>query len=159
MQPKSIGSVEIVSKDALIPPKLNLNLFTDGPGGTPGFAIPGTDAYLTVSFFKIVKAIATAAGETVIYPTPAQYAGGDAALFAAALDLSSLALSFHACATARMGTSKTNGVVDGNLNVFGVKNLMIADTSVMNPITSGNTCLPAYVVGLVAADVLGVPLS
>src|SRR5690606_9065836 len=131
IQPKSLGTVDIVSKDPLMTLRLDVNMYRDGPGGTPGFNIQGTDAYLIVSFFKIVKAIADAAGETVLYPTPADYAGGDAGLFAAALNLNSFQIASHCAGSSRVGTSKSNGVVDGNLHVFGVKNLMVADISVL----------------------------
>ena len=56
-----------------------------------------------------------------------------------------------------MGTSKENGVVDGNLNVFGVNGLMVADIGVESAIVRGNTCYSAYVIALVAAQILGVP--
>jgi len=152
LQPRSRGSVQIVSADPLIPAKVNLNMYSDG-----SFTDVGSDAYITVSFYKIVQAIAAAAGEVVLYPSPLQYILGDEGLFAAALNASALTVSSHIVGTARMGTDISNGVVDGNLNVFGVKRLMIADASVENPITSGNTALGAYVIGLVAAQILGVP--
>jgi choline dehydrogenase len=152
LQPESRGSIEVVSADPLIPAKVNLNMYSDG-----SFTDVGSDAYLAVSFYKIVQAIAAAAGEVVLYPSPLQYVLGDESLFAAGLNASALTVSSHIVGTARMGTNISNGVVDGNLNVFGVKNLMIADASVENPITSGNTALGAYVIGLVAAQILGVP--
>jgi choline dehydrogenase len=156
LQPSSRGSVEVVVNDPLTPPLVNLNMY-DPATGQDNFTVPGTDAYLTVSYYKIVQAIAAAAGETVIYPSPGQFASGDAALFQAALSPAALTVASHIVGTARMGTSIANGVVNGNLHVFGTKNLMIADVSVENPITSGNTCLGAYVIGLVAAQILGVP--
>jgi choline dehydrogenase len=153
LQPSSRGSVEIVSNDPLIPAKVNLNMYSDG-----SFADVGSDAYLTVSYYKIVQAIAAAAGATVLYPAASQYAQGDAGLFQAALSPSALTIASHIVGTARLGTSIENGVVDGNLNVFGTKNLMIVDASVENPITSGNTCIGVYVIAAVAAQILGVPI-
>jgi choline dehydrogenase-like flavoprotein len=114
---------------------------------------------MTVSFYKLVKAIATAAGETVLYPAASQYAQGDAGLFQAAISPAALTIASHIVGTARLGTSIENGVVDGNLNVFGTKNLKVADASVMNPIVSGNTCIGVYTIAEVAAQILGVPLS
>ena len=154
LQPSSRGSVEIVSSDPLISAKVNLNMYSDG-----SFADVGSDAYLTVSYYKIVQAIAAAAGETLLYPSPAQFTQGDAGLLQAALSPAALTIASHIVGTARMGTSIENGVVDGNLNVFGTKNLMIADASVENPITSGNTCMGVYVIAAVAAQILGVPIS
>jgi len=152
MQPTSRGSVKITSKDPLIPAKMDMNMYTDGT-----YSDVGSDAYLVVSFLKIAQEIAAAANHEVIYPTPAQYEAGDEALFAAALAPSALAITYHNVGTTRMGTSIANGVVDGNLNVFGVRNLMVADIGVEGTVVSGNTCYSAYVIALVAAQVLGVP--
>ena len=154
LQPSSRGSIEIVSNDPLIPAKVNLNMYSDG-----SFADVGSDAYLTVSYYKIAKAIAVAAGETVIYPAASQYALGDAGLFQAAISPAALSIASHIVGTARLGTSIENGVVDGNLNVFGTKNLMIVDASIENPITGGNTCIGVYTIAAVAAQVLGVPIQ
>jgi len=153
LQPSSRGSIEIVSSDPLIPAKVNLNMYSDG-----SFADVGSDAYIAVSYYKIVQAIAAAAGEVVLYPAASQYAQGDAGLFQAAINASGMTIASHIVGTARLGTSIENGVVDGNLNVFGTKNLMVADASVENPITSGNTCIGAYVIAAVAAQILGVPV-
>lgn len=153
LQPSSRGSIEVVSNDPLIPAKVNMNLYSDG-----SFTDVGSDAYLSVSYYKIAQAIAQAAGATLLYPSPAQFAQGDAGLFQAAISPSGITISSHIVGTARMGTSIENGVVDGNLNVFGTKNLMVVDASVENPITSGNTCLGVYVVAAVAAQILGVPI-
>ncbi len=153
LQPSSRGFIEIVSADPLTSAKVNLNMYSDG-----SFADVGSDAYLTVSYYKIAKAIADAAGETILYPAPSQYAQGDAGLFQAAISPSGLTIASHIVGTARMGTSISNAVVDGNLNVFGTKNLMIVDASVENPITSANTCIGVYLIAAVAAQILGVPI-
>jgi choline dehydrogenase len=154
LQPASRGSIEIVENDPLIAPKVNLEMYTDGT-----FEDVGSDAYLTVSYYKLVKAIADAAGAVVLYPAPSQYAQGDAGLFQAAISAAALTIASHIVGTARMGTSIDNAVVDGNLKVFGTKGLRIVDASVENPITSGNTCIGVYTIALVAANLLGVPFT
>lgn len=151
--PESRGSIEIVSKDPLIPAKVNLNMY-DVAQGQADFNVQGTDAYLAVSFYKLVRDIANAAGETVLSPAPFQYAS-DAALFSAASSIQNILLTYHIVGTARMGTDVSNSAVDGNLHVHGVNNLMVADVSVASGITGGNTCLPAYVIGMVASNILG----
>jgi choline dehydrogenase len=45
-------------------------------------------------------------------------------------------------------------VVDRQLCVYGVKNLRIADGSIMPRITTGNTMAPCVVIGERAADLL-----
>jgi choline dehydrogenase len=151
LHPSSVGSVTIVSKDPLIPAKINMNMYSDAT-----VSDIGSDAYLVVSFFKIAKAIATAMGQTVLSPTSAQYAAGDQALLEAAINPSSLIIAYHTIGTTRMSKSKKDGVVDGNLHVYGIENLMIADIGVLPLSPSGNTCYSAYIVALVAAKILGI---
>lgn len=136
--PKSRGSVEIISKDPFIQPRINFNFFSDGPASQPG-----SDANLMVAFYNLLQDIAAEAGGTVLWPTPAQYAAGDAGLIQAALD--TLIPYNHISSTCRMASSAATGVVDGALNVFGVQNLMVASSSV-EPIVLGGAFV-AYVIG------------
>lgn len=48
----------------------------------------------------------------------------------------------------RMGRTIQEGVVDGNLNVFGTKNLKVADLSIAPILPDGNTSIPAQMIGL-----------
>jgi choline dehydrogenase len=64
------------------------------------------------------------------------------------------AFSFwHQTSTAKMGRDPMS-VVDGDLRVYGVKNLRIADGSVMPRVTTGNTMAPCVIIGERAAQVL-----
>ena len=45
-------------------------------------------------------------------------------------------------------------VVDARLEVYGVKNLRIADASIMPRIPTGNTMAPCVVIGERAADLI-----
>jgi choline dehydrogenase len=47
-------------------------------------------------------------------------------------------------------------VVDGNLKVYGVENLRIADGSIMPRITTGNTMAPCVIIGERGAEILKV---
>ena len=58
----------------------------------------------------------------------------------------------HTC-TAKMGRDPMS-VVDGNLKVYGVDDLRIADASVMPRVTTGNTTAPCVIIGERAAEVL-----
>jgi choline dehydrogenase len=60
---------------------------------------------------------------------------------------------WHQSGTARMGRDATS-VVDGELRVYGLKNLRIADASIMPRVTTGNTMAPCVVIGERAAEVL-----
>ena len=48
----------------------------------------------------------------------------------------------------RMASSIQEGVVDGYLNVFGTKNLKVADLSISPILPDGNTSLPSQMIGL-----------
>lgn len=62
---------------------------------------------------------------------------------------------FHPTSTCRMGQDNDEGaVVDPNLKVRGFDGLWIADCSVMPRIVSGNTNLPAIMIGEKLADLL-----
>jgi choline dehydrogenase len=45
-------------------------------------------------------------------------------------------------------------VVDGQLKVYGIENLRIADGSIMPRVTTGNTMAPCIVIGERAAEIL-----
>src|SRR5499427_9436407 len=64
------------------------------------------------------------------------------------------AFSFwHQTSTAKMGRDAMS-VVDGDLRVYGVKNLRIADGSVMPRVTTGNTMAPCVIIGERAGEML-----
>jgi choline dehydrogenase len=59
----------------------------------------------------------------------------------------------HPTSTARMGRDDLS-VVDAELRVYGVKNLRIADGSIMPSITTGNTQAPCVIIGERMAEIL-----
>lgn len=149
LEPKSKGSINIVNKDPLAIPLLELSLFSDSEGSPAQF---GSDAYTLVSFLKIAQAIAAAAGDTVIQPTPAQYAS-DEDLLQYIVNNPRILNSWTG--STKMSTSDIDGVVDSNLNVFGVTNLMIADLGVAPAQPDGeNPCFPDYVIANEAAQII-----
>jgi choline dehydrogenase len=52
-----------------------------------------------------------------------------------------------------MGCDSTS-VVDGNLKVYGIENLRIADGSIMPRVTTGNTMAPCVIIGERAGEIL-----
>jgi choline dehydrogenase len=59
----------------------------------------------------------------------------------------------HPTCTAKMGQDELS-VVDAQLRVYGVKNLRIADGSIMPTITTGNTHAPCVIIGERLAEIL-----
>jgi choline dehydrogenase len=60
---------------------------------------------------------------------------------------------WHQTCTAKMGRDSMS-VVDGNLKVYGIDNLRIADGSIMPRITTGNTMAPCVIIGERAGEIL-----
>lgn len=147
LEPNSRGTTHIVSRDPFIQPFIDLNMFSDGP-----FFIVGTDAYLAVSFLKLVQDIAADAGGVVITPDPTVYAGGDSALFSYAQSPDGIVPEDHIVGTARMSSSSSTGVVNGKLQVFGPRdkplNVRVVDNSISPQTEDGNTAYQAYLIGL-----------
>ncbi len=147
VKPGSRGTVMIADTDPLTNLIVNFNFYSDGT-----VFDPTSDASQIIAALKIIRSAATSLGEEMVYPTPAMYAA-DPLLYVAAQDVPFI--TYHAAGTCAMGTSIANGVVDGNLHVFGVSNLMCADCSIEPTIQTGNTAYAAYVIGAVAARICG----
>jgi choline dehydrogenase len=64
---------------------------------------------------------------------------------------------WHQSGTAKMGQDPLS-VVDSKLKVFGMKNLRIADASIMPRVVSGNTMAPCVIIGEHAARACGAAL-
>ena len=60
---------------------------------------------------------------------------------------------WHVTCTAKMGRDALS-VVDGNLKVYGVENLRIADGSIMPRVTTANTMAPCVIIGERAGEML-----
>jgi len=60
---------------------------------------------------------------------------------------------WHETCTAKMGRDPMS-VVDGNLKVYGIENLRIADGSIMPHVTTGNTMAPCVIIGERAGEIL-----
>lgn len=61
--------------------------------------------------------------------------------------------TYHAACTARIG-SESEGVVDPQLRVYGIRGLRVADASVFPTIPHGNTHAPSVLVGEKAAEMI-----
>lgn len=135
--PQSPVTTHIVSRDPTHLPDVDAAIYSDSNG---------EDAKYMVDSIKKIKAIADQFGATMVFPGPSDFAS-DAAILAKIKDPSRMVFASHLSGTCRVAQNSTNGVVDGNLKVFGLKNVYIADLSAMPTTSDGNTCLPAYYIG------------
>jgi choline dehydrogenase len=69
-----------------------------------------------------------------------------------------VATIWHQTCTAKMGRDSMS-VVDGNLKVYGIEGLRIADGSILPRVPTGNTMAPCVVIGERAAEVLRTELN
>lgn len=145
---KSRGSITIVDPNPLVQPKVDIGVYTDGDE-----TVPGSDLNLIVTFYKLLRQAVLAAGQQVILPF--DYTN-DATLAEFAQRDQNIILQSHNVGTTRMGTNIANAVVDGNLSVFGLKNVKIGDVGVEPESVDGNTCFSAYYIALTLAKILGV---
>ncbi len=158
LEPESVGSSHIVSRNPLVQPIIDLNMYSDGD-----YLTNGTDANKIVTALNL---IASGVGVNNMFQPPGSLfsnppgtdPAGDAALFNFVTTPDALQIEDHIIATTRMGTSIADGVVDGELNVFGVSHLKVADIGVLPVEPNGNTCYSAYMVALRCATILGVPV-
>jgi choline dehydrogenase len=147
IQPKSRGTVEIQSSDPL---KIEL--------GDEEFLHDPDDLRLLMDTFKIyVKNIATELAKNPGYQLlspPIDILDGNHDTELEAFIKQNLTLTFHEESTLRMSNSEADGVTNFQGEVFGVKNLVVADNSIIPFTADGNTSAPAYLIGFTIAHQL-----
>lgn len=147
MDPQGKGSIQITSKNALIPPNIDLNLYT---GAQADFTTNGTDANLAVTFYQLMDQVP---GITMVFPASG---GTPAEFFQAATNPAGMVVSSHISGSTRMGQSMSDSVVNNRLEVFGVDNLYVADLGIAPRIPDGNTAFAVFVIAMKLAEILGV---
>ena len=143
LRPESRGSVQLASADPLVPPLMFANYLdseTDRRCITAGIAYARKLARTNPFADEIAEEV---------LPGPAAVSDDDLLNFAR----ENGATSFHPSGTCRMG-SDDDAVVDPRLRVRGVDRLWVADCSIMPTLVSGNTNLPAIMIGEKAADMI-----
>ena len=147
--PRSEGEITLASADPKTPPRIDFNYFNDPH-----------DLKVMVAIIRRTLEIADAwpaesrLGAWRVPPKLAALHGYRAGEAPSDALLENFALHFattiyHLSCTCRIGD-----VVDPHLRVFGVKNLRIADASVMPEITSGNINAPTMMIGERAAELI-----
>jgi choline dehydrogenase len=150
LTPKSRGTIMIAHSDPEAYPSLDLNPLAD-PDDL-NFMI---DQYIEV--YKIMKKARQLDSKgiyKVVYPSESIFEMSDKEEMRKELAKyvrASYGNTAHFGGQCRMGRNIQEGVVDGFLNVFGTKNLKVADLSVFPVLQDGNNAMPVQMTGLNAA--------
>jgi choline dehydrogenase len=142
-RPDSRGQVLLASADPFAAPLVHAN-----------FLAEPSDLQAMVRCVELCREIGNAAGcapfrRREAFPGPLQGAALQDFVRNAA------GTYFHQSGTAKMGrASDREAVVDGQLRVFGIDGLRVADASIMPSIATGNTMAPTVVIAERAAEIL-----
>lgn len=143
LRPESRGRITLSSSDPTAAPRIQANyLSTEGDRRCVVAAI---------AFARRLAGTAPLSEYVSEEMLPGAGAVTDDALLQFARDHG--ATIFHPSGTCRMGADKA-AVVDSRLRVRGVEALWVADCSIMPALVSGNTNLPAIMIGEKAADMI-----
>jgi choline dehydrogenase len=147
--PHSEGEIVLESADPNVPPAIHMNYFAD----------PYDLKVMVAVMRRVIDIVANwpgprKPGPLNIPPMLAQKHGykpgeppSDALLENMALHFATTV--YHLSCTCRIGS-----VVDPRLRVFGVRNLRVADASIMPEIVSGNTNAASIMIGEKAAEII-----
>lgn len=145
LRPTSRGHVRIASNDSYAAPKI-----------TPNYLSTEEDRKIAAAALRltrqIVAAPALAPFEPAEYKPGIHYRTEDELAQAAGAIGTTI---FHPVGTCKMGRADDPmAVVDSSLRVKGVRNLRVADASIMPYITSGNTNSPTLMIAEKAAEMI-----
>lgn len=140
-QVKSRGSLQIVSKDPTVSPKIDPKFLTN-PEDLERLA----EVVKVGLEFKDQKPFADLVQECLFPPFKNETE------FLEVLKKRFI-LAWHPVGTCKM-SNKPDGVVDSDLKVKGVKGLRVADASIMPRVVSGNTNVASLVIGMKAAEII-----
>jgi choline dehydrogenase len=143
LRPESTGSITLASPDPFAAPKIQANyLATEADRRCTTAAI---------AFARRLAATAPLSDYVAAEIVPGPDCVGEANLLAFARKQG--ATIFHPTGTCRMGSDE-DAVVDPRLRVRGIDRLWVADCSIMPKLISGNTNIPAIMIGEKASDMI-----
>ncbi|KAL3286142.1 hypothetical protein HHI36_000654 [Cryptolaemus montrouzieri] len=149
LHPKSVGTLSLQSNSPKDFPLIDLGIFSD-PEDMEDFY----KAIQIVNKIGETKAVQKVEAEQIEFQFCNQYAYDSKEYWYCALQHMATP-GMHVSSTVRMGpTNDPFAVVDSHLNVYGVKNLRVADCSVMPITISGHTNGAALMIGEKAADII-----
>lgn len=143
LRPESKGRLRLASADPLAPPSINAN-----------YLATETDRRFAVESLRFTRRLV---GSTPLAPyVKSEFLPGPSAQSEEEiLDFARQhgATIFHPSGTCRMGEDR-DAVVDSGLRLKGIDRLWVADCSVMPSLVSGNTNLPAIMIGERASEMI-----
>lgn len=143
LRPQSRGFIALASADPFERPRIHANYLA--AESDRRFAIE------SIAFARKLAATSPLSDYVAqeIAPGPSVHSDDDILGFARANG----ATIFHPAGTCRMGSDE-DAVVDPHLRVRGTDRLWVADCSIMPTLVSGNTSVPAMMIGEKAADLI-----
>jgi choline dehydrogenase len=143
LHPHSRGSIHVTTSDPRAFPAIEPNYFADERDRATGLAM--------LRLIRRIAAQPSIAPLIVRETRPGPAISDDSALLDYARGCGQTA--WHTVGSCRMG-SFPDAVVDARLRVHGLKNLRVADASIMPTIVSSNTNAPSIMIGEKAADLV-----
>jgi choline dehydrogenase len=143
LRPESRGYLKLASSDPMLPPSIH-----------PNYLAAETDRRCVVAGLAFARKLAQTPPLADLIaaeyePGPEAQTDADLLAFARARGQT----IFHPSGTCRMG-SDSEAVVDPRLRVRGVHGVWVVDCSVMPTLISGNTNVPAIMIGEKASDMI-----
>jgi choline dehydrogenase len=143
VRPKSRGHIRLTGPDPLDPVQIQVNMLSH-PDDLKA-AIAGVELCREIGNSAALRPF------TKREIMPGNLKGAELERF-----VRDAAMSYwHQTGTAKMGQDAMS-VVDGELKVYGISHLRIADGSIMPRVTTGNTMAPCVIIGERAAEILRV---
>ena len=143
LRPESTGSIALASSDPFAAPKIHANYLAT--------ELDRRCTTAAIAFARKLAATSPLADYVAAEVLPGPDYVSDAELLSFARRHG--ATIFHPVGTCRMGAD-ADAVVDPRLHVRGIDGLWVADCSIMPKLVSGNTNVPAIMIGEKASDMI-----